>query len=1137
MSFPARWWKYILVVVIVLTHVVFPTSVFAATSPAGNSNGVNIPLGAVVPNIVGGTGPTTSGWVESPVVTETWKGTERARQFLYWTFTHPPIYNHPILVNVWEIARNTAYFMVAITILMFAVGFYLAQRRGVPLAVNYGSIAIKIALVLLYITFSYYIILALLMLSETVMRIFIENLGGRDLLNVFAFGQNVEKNYTDFIGFWNPDPRNLEMRNTSLFLVRLTGITYNVMAIMMILRNVILFFLLILSPILALLLPFIFIRNTGWIWIGVFFQWLFYGPLFAIFLVALVKIWTAGIPYSFNFERVKKMTGAPPYDAPPRDSEQENTVFPTSINILYGGPAQELKFNNSSNYVDTYAEYIIALVMLWVVTFLPWLLLRIFRDYCCEILAQNQATLVQILDRIRGLGNPPPPPPGSGPTTTAGQAIDLPFRHEQEAPRQQFIEKLTEITRVNEINKVKTSDITQALNLSVTSIQDIAEHEINRASQTQMRTNLDALHNPASVSESELRQKFSTLRGELMTRAARGDRLAERVIAASDRRSAQVFRTQQQPAQVFRGQHMPLARPVTTPDIAKQTGVSEEQVKVVLQSIPTMGVPSSQTIQTVSQKTGVATAKVQQILSSARPTSLGRPISAPPPVSVDDYEEVKAMWLNHYRDAEVPVSEKIKSRLAWLDEDITKLTNVVNLMTSMDEKLKAKGVEEVGEILPFLLLGGFSDVETIMYLKAKLAAAQQVKTEIEVQTKAREEVEKENQEEMIDVDKTEKKEGAKTLEAHQTRQQTIPGKKDSSPTESSSRPGEEGTEDMGFRGGSQTQTLDSLKASILSSVSSIQQAATGDIARALSLQVNSLRDISLYEMESSVRESAQTNLRFLANPSTISDGVTRERYIALRTELTTRASRGDTEAQKILASLDHPLAAIVHVVPPGKMVPQLTTLDVAKQANVPESTVKKVLNVVPRGMGIPSPQTIAQAAQDTNLPEGKVEEIISLARPGKGNKQFVDTLATVDDYENVKDMWKRYYQEMDAPDESGGETKEVWLASEEKRLTNLVDALTSGDESKRKEALEKSQDIVSYFLLGGFSDIEMTLYLRAKLASLKELGEEMNTLKQAVLGNEEEDAFVDVTNKASAGGGGNGATKAVEGEKKENKNS
>jgi len=479
MSFPARWWKYILVVVIVLTHVVFPTSVFAATSPAGNSNGVNIPLGAVVPNIVGGTGPTTSGWVESPVVTETWKGTERARQFLYWTFTHPPIYNHPILVNVWEIARNTAYFMVAITILMFAVGFYLAQRRGVPLAVNYGSIAIKIALVLLYITFSYYIILALLMLSETVMRIFIENLGGRDLLNVFAFGQNVEKNYTDFIGFWNPDPRNLEMRNTSLFLVRLTGITYNVMAIMMILRNVILFFLLILSPILALLLPFIFIRNTGWIWIGVFFQWLFYGPLFAIFLVALVKIWTAGIPYSFNFERVKKMTGAPPYDAPPRDSEQENTVFPTSINILYGGPAQELKFNNSSNYVDTYAEYIIALVMLWVVTFLPWLLLRIFRDYCCEILAQNQATLVQILDRIRGLGNPPPPPPGSGPTTTAGQAIDLPFRHEQEAPRQQFIEKLTEITRVNEINKVKTSDITQALNLSVTSIQDIAEHEIN----------------------------------------------------------------------------------------------------------------------------------------------------------------------------------------------------------------------------------------------------------------------------------------------------------------------------------------------------------------------------------------------------------------------------------------------------------------------------------------------------------------------------------------------------------------------------------------------------------------------------------------------------------------------------------
>src|SRR3989344_9381907 len=92
---------------------------------------------------------------------------------------------------------------------------------------------------------------------------------------------------------------------TSLFIVKLTSFTYNFLSVIVILRQIILMFLLVISPLLGLLLPFIFIRNTGYIWIGEFFRWLFYGPLFALFISALARIWKANIPYTFDFTRAQ----------------------------------------------------------------------------------------------------------------------------------------------------------------------------------------------------------------------------------------------------------------------------------------------------------------------------------------------------------------------------------------------------------------------------------------------------------------------------------------------------------------------------------------------------------------------------------------------------------------------------------------------------------------------------------------------------------------------------------------------------------------------------------------------------------------------------------------------------------------
>ena len=157
------------------------------------------------------------------------------------------------------------------------------------------------------------------------MRFFILSLGGNQLCNVYFGSQSTEANYIGFIGCRDLNIRVQESIDTQVFLLRLTNLTYYTMGVMVMLRKILLWFLLFVSPFLPILLSFPLIRNTGKIWIGVFFQWLFYGPLFALFLGATGAIWRYGIPFPFDFSRINSYLGY---------------VYPNAMIITYGGPAQ-----------------------------------------------------------------------------------------------------------------------------------------------------------------------------------------------------------------------------------------------------------------------------------------------------------------------------------------------------------------------------------------------------------------------------------------------------------------------------------------------------------------------------------------------------------------------------------------------------------------------------------------------------------------------------------------------------------------------------------------------------------------------------------------------------------------------------
>lgn len=663
---------------------------------------------AVGPVMSDPTGAPTSNaatWAFDPDVTEVGKNSERARQLLWWVFSHPAIHTAPVLAQMWAITRNIVYIFVILVIVALGLGLILSSRKGnlsaifsgisSPVAgLNLAGIFIKVAMVLLYVTFSYILILAFIQVSEIMMRFFIENVGGKDLFNViFAGAGNRDENYISFIGYSDTNLLNREMVNTSLFLIRMTSLTYFVMAVLMILRTIILWFLLIVAPFLAVLMPFVFIRNVGWIWIGVFFQWLFYGPLVALFLAAITKIWIFGIPFTFDFSRVNQPSGQ---------------VYKTAINILYGGPAQTITPGNSANYIDTYAEYVVALVMLWTAIILPWLLLRIFRDYCCAGIAQAGATLNAIFDRIRQYPPPSPMEPTGTPVSVSGIALELPFRQKI---KEEIVKKTT-IENIREITKETTSDIASKMDAKVSSLKDVGRFEMDQTRRADIQSQLRKIASPQNITLPAERQQYAALNAELQKRAARGDILAKSILTAGSSSKETII------------VNIPIGggRPMVAAS-SKTTGVYAPTISAP--TVLTKGVPAH--IPTVSLPVGTKTVATS--------------------VPVEDYEEVKKMWLKHYREAPVPTSENIKNREQWVSEEIKKLTNISNLLSSSEPKLKQQGLEKVSELLPFLLLGGFSDIETLTYLKAKLEAAKQIELESEIQMKAKEEAKKEIKEE------------------------------------------------------------------------------------------------------------------------------------------------------------------------------------------------------------------------------------------------------------------------------------------------------------------------------------------------------------------------------------------------------
>ena len=550
-----------LVISFFATLVFLPLSVNAqAPAQPGGANQVNNP------NV-----PAPGGrWVVDPEVTFIGKNTARSGLLLDWTLQN---YNWVCVKKVANRVCDNSdnpiakYWSLIVLYIVVPLLFFVILATSIVIIVTRGrSLTImrflpRFVAVVLLIVFSYSMVQFFYQFTDLIQGFFLRTdpakpcppdcISQKDLLYV-GWG------YKDFVGLRLLGDYNAESAFISLLLAKLTALTYFVMVFLLLVRKIILWFFVIVSPIFPILLLYYPVRNTGKIWIGEFFRWLMYAPLFAIFLKGLVFMWRSAIPLVFV-----------PASGATTIGKADQIVFPTAVNILLGGPKQFVTQTNSVNLTETFALYVVSLLMLWTVILLPWVLLQIFLEYSAQFMGGDAGLMKTLVNYSSKPGNPIAPAGGKGvPPAEPGGAV-LPFGKKFTMPKMPphpggAAKDLPIGTAMSTANATKTpmqgpyyasmpqsaQQVEQAkannqmlnmANMQLPSIKDIAKFETSLMSRDKSKqqpvndvvSNLAKIANPASITNATEREKYKEIRSKLVSEKNQGNLVAAGILNAA----------------------------------------------------------------------------------------------------------------------------------------------------------------------------------------------------------------------------------------------------------------------------------------------------------------------------------------------------------------------------------------------------------------------------------------------------------------------------------------------------------------------------------------------------------------------------------------------------------------------------
>src|SRR3989344_1977487 len=297
-------------------------------------------------------------WVADEGITIAGKGVARAGHFIDWVLKYPQWYyiqstNDNPLTFFWKNIRNLSYAYLIVFLVIIA--FILIINRGKSITLK--QILPRLIIVLVGISFSFAILQFLYQVTDIVQGYLLRlststPISSKDLLSV-GF------NYQDFQGFKADGAVNSESYKTTLFLTNATSITYYVMGTILLLRKAFLWMFIATSPLFAILLIIPSSYKLLKFLFGNLMRWLLYGPLFYLFIGVYITLWKIGIPLPFDFLRT-------------------DLVYPNGANILLAWPGQQASINNNLNTPDTFIYYVFALIMLWAIMAIPFVITHLF---------------------------------------------------------------------------------------------------------------------------------------------------------------------------------------------------------------------------------------------------------------------------------------------------------------------------------------------------------------------------------------------------------------------------------------------------------------------------------------------------------------------------------------------------------------------------------------------------------------------------------------------------------------------------------------------------------------------------------------------------------------------------------------
>lgn len=1187
--------------------------------------------------------PTASdgAWLTDPDVTFAGKTASRAASLFNWVLVNYKwSYGDNTLIAFWSKIRNIVYAFLVLLVIITAFTMIITGGQSIT-AIQFLR---KFLVVLFLITLSFAFIRFFYQVVDIITGFFVRNPDGdiissKDLFNM-SFG------YENFIGWRRYGPTYDESAFVSLLLVKITAVTYYVMAGILIVRKVILWFFITVSPIYPILLLYFPIRNTAKIWLGEFFRWLLYAPLFTIFLSGLVYLYRDDINVmNFNF------TGA-----------GNTIVYPTAINILLGGPGQRLDISNSVNYNDTFAEYIIALIMVWVVIFLPFLLLRIFLDYLSNI-SINKDVAMNYLNNAMGyivnkdrlfINRPQSPispktPPSLQPTGSArtipfssGSAKEVAYggaaavagtfnqynNQSTSNANRTTVYNQTTLHNTNVANLKRANVNSEALhlvNFPIPTMRDVARFETSRISNqsntraevSKVRSTLEKIANPYAIQSSVEREHFSQVREKLFQAKLKGDQVASSILNAANNEVTTNRKSQTSITNITNISNAQKNLAQTIQKLAnpeKLTSLTERAQFTTLKQQLTQeshqGNILAQTILTASQNSSVihnisGEKSMQETLQKiAHPESLTNPqekqkfkeiknklvqdskngnpvadsvlktvtameessqtqqkvetpaVNLPTTnqvqtVNLDDYENVKKMWLENYRKISVPktIDQPNRSRQQWIKEDSANINRAISLLISGDQQKVAQGMSLVSNILPFLLIGGFSQSEVIAYLKAKEVAGETVLKELtEV---ANTEAENES---LVSLTK---RKSHRHAAMHDQLAASL-------------------TDDEISSLSSNSNDEDLNENPIAASINRIklQNQQIVQILQTLQLNIPSIKDVARAESAPIRPDTTRQNeviimqetLQKIANPEQLASAEEREHFTKIKEQLIQAKSQGDTVAISILnaagnltnvatrTAVTNQLTTIVqglnhseiHTSDREKEVYKSAKETLEKQAaggnNIAQAIMTTITNVA---ANTPIPETVFQVLSLSAHPESitdtvKKEQIIQNRKEIEKESEQGDPVATailhvietlalasgsevqntnlpsenqvqtvnLDDYENVKKLWIDNYVKAEVPKslDKPNRSRQEWISADLERVKETINLLTSQNSEKVSEGMANVSNILPFLLIGGFSQSEIIAYLKAKQVAAEEVLRRIN--EQATLTQEDEDTML-----------------------------